>query len=166
MLIEADKRSPRYAQRLTYAQSEKDRFWVPQNVYIIGMMNTADRSLALIDYALRRRFIFFELGPQFDNPAFRNRLAEAGVPASLAERIITRIARVNEEIIADEKNLGRGFAIGHSYFCPGESEDGLTEEEWDKWYREVVENEVMPLLDEYWFDDPQKAQEMREVLLN
>jgi 5-methylcytosine-specific restriction protein B len=165
MLIEADKRSARYAQRLAYAESGSDRFWVPQNVYIIGMMNTADRSLALIDYALRRRFIFFELRPQFDNPAFRDLLADAGVPELLAERIITRMLLVNEEIIGDEKNLGRGFAIGHSYFCPGESEDGLAEDQWDGWYRAVVENEVIPLLDEYWFDNPQKAQQMRDILL-
>lgn len=149
MLIEADKRSPTYAQRLTYALSETHCFWVPHNVYVIGMMNTADRSLAIIDYALRRRFIFFALEPEFENPAFLGLLADAGVPAHLAEKIITRATRVNEEIVADEKKPGAGFAIGHSVFCPGESEDGLTEDQWDGWYKGVVENEIVPLIEEY-----------------
>ena len=58
MQIEADKRKKQYAIKLTYSNEDDERFFVPENVYLIGCMNTADRSLAIVDYALRRRFRF------------------------------------------------------------------------------------------------------------
>ncbi len=147
MLIEADKRSEDYAVSLTYSD---ERFHVPANVHILGMMNTADRSLALVDYALRRRFAFETLEPAFGSKdgkkAFRKFIEKKNGESSLAERIIKRMAELNQKIRADSE-LGPGFQIGHSYFVPS---DGDTPSE--DWYQRVVETQVAPLLREYWFD--------------
>src|SRR5262249_11616472 len=118
MLLEADKRGPEFGISLTYSESGEERFSVPENVYLIGLMNTADRSLAMIDYALRRRFGFAELKPEFGSPAFRTHLEARGVPGDLVERIVERLSELNALICADDKNLGRGYLIGHSFFCP------------------------------------------------
>ncbi len=154
MLIENDKRGSRFAVPLTYKPDS--RFYVPRNVYIIGMMNTADRSIAIIDYALRRRFCFIEIEPAFNTAAFKEHLVRAGLESSLIEKIISRIGYINEKIASDS-NLGKGFRIGHSYFCyPSTNED---------WYRSVIEYEINPLIEEYWFDDEGKAQEYKDYLL-
>jgi 5-methylcytosine-specific restriction endonuclease McrBC GTP-binding regulatory subunit McrB len=116
LLIEPDKRSPEWATKLAYAPAAEERFYVPPNVYLLGMMNTADRSLSLVDYALRRRFAFVTLRPEYGSNKFRQHLLEKGVGAELADRIIERMISVNEEIAADQTNLGPGFCIGHSFF--------------------------------------------------
>ena len=116
LLIEPDKRSPEWATKLAYAPAAEERFYVPPNVYLLGMMNTADRSLSLVDYALRRRFAFVTLRPEYGSNKFRQHLLEKGVGAELADRIIERMTSVNEEIAADQTNLGPGFCIGHSFF--------------------------------------------------
>ena len=160
MLIEADKRGPEYAVPLTYSP-EAEPFHVPPNLYLIGMMNTADRSLAMVDYALRRRFAFNRLPPAFGTDQFSNFLNALGVDEDLVDKIVARFSALNERIRADRKNLGPGFEIGHSFFCPGEDEEGLDE----SWYEAIVRREIEPLLREYWFDRPDHVDgEIRALL--
>lgn len=132
-------------------------FSVPENVYLIGMMNTADRSLALMDYALRRRFGFFEMRPGFDSEGFRAYGAELHSPKF--DALIQAVKALNQAI-ADDPSLGRGFCIGHSYFCGG---DGT-----DEWLESVVEYDLLPTLGEYWYDDEDTrrrwAQRLREAV--
>lgn len=154
MLIEGDKRSEDYAVTLTYSDT---RFHVPENIFILGMMNTADRSLALVDYALRRRFAFETLEPAFGHPAFEKYLTEKGADPELVRRISERMGKLNETICND-KELGSGFQIGHSYFVPGNGDKPS-----DHWYKHVVDTRIAPLLREYWFDAPEDVE--REVQL-
>lgn len=151
MLIENDKRG----ESLTLTYSDKE-FYVPSNLYIIGMMNTADRSLAIIDYALRRRFCFIELNPAFDNYLFREKLLLEGASDSLVNKIISRIGNLNKEI-ENDKTLGKGFRIGHSYFCNYENNKN--------WYDDIIKYEIDPLLREYWFDEEEKAESYIDYLL-
>lgn len=156
MLIESDKRG-KYQVPLTYSDKDDVPFSVPDNLYIIGTMNTADRSLAIVDYALRRRFRFISLQPKF-NVLFTSFLKAKGVSDPLIQKITNRINVLNATIKAD-KNLGEGFLIGHSYFC-----NSFTTDE-DEWYRGIVKYEIAPLLEEYWFDDLEKAKKEVELLL-
>lgn len=149
MLIEKDKRGEKI--KLLYSN---EWFTVPQNVRIIGMMNTADRSLALMDYALRRRFAFFDFAPAFSSEGFKNYLAEKN--SQKLESLITVVESLNNTISSDE-SLGDGFRIGHSYFCT----DG---EITDEWLKSVVEYEVIPLIKEYWFDEPTKVRDWSATL--
>ncbi len=160
MLIESDKRGSEYAIRLTYATPDDPPFSVPTNVHLLGLMNTADRSLAMVDYALRRRFVFFTLAPQFQSESFQNFLSALGARTVFVERIVERLTRLNAEIRSDKVNLGEGFVVGHSYFCPEKAP-----RDWDQWYRNVIQYEVGPLLQEYWFDDSIKADEWIDELL-
>lgn len=160
MLIEADKRGPDYAIPLTYSNPSDPRFFVPANLHLIGMMNTADRSLAMVDYALRRRFTFVDLEPQFDTQEFRTFLKNS-VETELIEHIISSMTALNKVIAEDSVNLGSGFRIGHSFFCPQDTEDSLENE----WYEAIVRSEIEPLLKEYWFDAPEKVQEQVNQLL-
>lgn len=146
MLIEADKREEKFALKLTYAEDEEDRFYVPSNLYIIGTMNTADRSLAIVDYALRRRFAFITLQPDYGNN-FRSFLASKGLSAGMVEHICSAVSKVNSKI-KEDINLGEGFQIGHSYFCTF-----ITNEDENKWWNEILSFELKPLLEEIWFDD-------------
>ena len=125
-------------------------FSVPENLYIIGMMNTADRSLAMIDYALRRRFSFFEMEPGFNSEEFQN--YQKSVDNKIFNILIEQIKVLNKEIFED-CSLGRSFRIGHSYFCGRGKSDCTTE-----WMSSVVEFDILPLLSEYWFDEPVKLQ--------
>lgn len=145
MLIEADKRGEKNAMRLLY---KDEQFSVPANMYIIGMMNTADRSLAMIDYALRRRFAFFDMEPAFASDGFRNRQSVTANPKF--DSLISLVELLNRTI-AEDASLGSGFRIGHSYFCTTEIVD-------DIWLSSVVEYELIPLLHEYWFDEPSKVE--------
>jgi MoxR-like ATPase len=156
LLIEHDKRGAVFALPLTYSE---DPFYVPENVYIVGLMNTADRSLALVDYALRRRFVFFDLRPRFDNDRFQQLLRDRGVDDALLQRIVDRMSELNGKIAEDARNLGAGFCIGHSFFCPTESD--VPDEDW---YKAIVRNEIAPLVREYWFDSPDKAKALIERL--
>ena len=158
MLIEADKRGSEYAIPLTYSVTS-DRFSVPDNVHILGLMNTADRSLAMVDYALRRRFAFETLQPAYHTEEFRKCLIEAEVDESLVTRIEDGISAINERI-REDKDLGPGFEIGHSYFVPSGDEDSLDEH----WFRTIVETQIEPLLREYWFDRPEIVDAMLETL--
>ncbi len=121
-------------------------FCVPERLCIIGMMNTADRSLAMIDYALRRRFSFFDMEPGFDSEGFLK--YQESFDNDTFDRLISEIKNLNKEITND-KYLGKGFCIGHSYFCGAE-------ECTDEWMREIVDYDILPMIDEYWFDDNDK----------
>ena len=153
MLIEADKRGSEYAIPLTYTE---DKFYVPENVYIIGTMNTADRSLAMIDYALRRRFCFVNIKPAFDNLNFKGYLESKS--GELSKIIIEKMTSLNEDI-ENDLSLGWGFSIGHSYFCI--DKDTITEED----YKNIINYEILPLLSEYWIDDNSKLMEWKRKLL-
>lgn len=144
MLIEKDKREKEL--RLLYSN---ELFSVPKNIYIIGMMNTADRSLALIDYALRRRFAFFELEPALKSEKFIAKMAEYKIDKF--KSLVDCVIKLNDAISEDEA-LGRGFRIGHSYLYSQEKPD-------EGWLKGVVEYELIPLLHEYWFDDRAKVEE-------
>ena len=148
MLIEADKRGPDHSIALTYGDPG-ERFHVPENVHVLGMMNTADRSLAIVDYALRRRFAFETLEPAYGTRRFREYLLEAGVEQDLVDRIDRNLSSLNEAI-SEDKDLGAGFQIGHSYFVPEETAD-------EHWYQGIVDTQIAPLLREYWFDRPEKV---------
>lgn len=155
MLIEADKRGQEL--RLLY---KDELFSIPENLHIIGMMNTADRGLAVLDYALRRRFGFFNMRPAFESPGFTQWQAEVNIPAF--NDLVSVVARLNA-VIAEDLSLGPGFAIGHSYLTRPTS--GKYNE---SWIRSVIEDELIPLLDEYWFDEPEKienwSRDLRAVL--
>lgn len=149
MLIEKDYRG----KKLTLAYNGLP-FSVPKNLYIIGMMNTADRSLALIDYALRRRFSFFAMEPGFGSDGFREYMKS--FDNDTFETLIEKIKDLNFEI-AKDPSLGNGFCIGHSYFCGQEDCS-------DEWMQSVVEYDILPMLEEYWFDEPTKIQKWQNIL--
>jgi 5-methylcytosine-specific restriction protein B len=159
VLIEGDKRGPKWAVPLTYAPREP--FYVPENLFILGLMNTADRSLAMVDYALRRRFAFLDLRPAFDKPELRSYLAAKDVAPELINRILSRMKELNERIRNEKARLGEGFEIGHSFFCPQDADESLDL----KWYQSIVDTEIAPLLREYWFDDLDTAQTLIRRLL-
>ena len=153
MLIESDKRGPKNKLQLLYS---REFFYVPRNVYIIGMMNTADRSLAMLDYALRRRFAFVELSPAFDSEGFR--AYRAGLVNPRFEALVREVESLNR-VIAEDESLGEGFCIGHSYFCNMDA-DTCT----DAAMASIVEYELIPMLKEYWFDEPGKVREWSDRL--
>ena len=157
MLIEGDKRDKRHALKLTYAEDEGDRFYVPPNLHIIGTMNTADRSLAIVDYALRRRFAFVNLTPELGN-SFRAFLRERKVSESLISHICDVVETVNQ-IIRDDINLGHGFQIGHSFFCTKKTDEPET-----LWWNNILKFEIRPLLTEIYFDSPGTVEEMVSLL--
>ena len=148
MLIEADKRGPEHAIALTYS--------VPDNLHLLGLMNTADRSLAIVDYALRRRFAFETLKSAYGTRKFREYLLEAEVDRVLVDRIDRNLSALNERI-RNDKDLGPGFQIGHSYFVPEESAD-------EQWYLGIVDTQIAPLLREYWFDRPEQVDRLVQDL--
>ncbi len=160
MLVEPDKRGKEFSIPLAYASDSDDKFYIPANVHIIGTMNTADRSLAMVDYALRRRFRFITLRPEFSD-TFKQFLTARGAESALVKKVVDRMAALNRQIADDTKDLGPGYQIGHSYFCPG---DGSRPD--DAWFRRVVDSEIVPLLQEYWLDDDRKVQQQREALLS
>ena len=163
MLIEADKRDPAWAVRLAYARGDEPPFHVPANLYLVGAMNTADRSLALVDYALRRRFVFWTVEPAFGSQGFGDHLKKHGVPETMRRRISERLETLNDQVRRDPQ-LGAGFQIGHSYFCRP-PEDLTGDAAWNDWYTNVVRYEIEPLLGEYWFDDTERAKKAVGVLL-
>ena len=155
MLLEADKRGPDFAIPLTYSPAG-ERFAIPANVHVLGLMNTADRSLAIVDYALRRRFAFESLRPAYGTQQYREFLLEADIETGLVDRIVGNLSELNERI-RNDKDLGPGFEIGHSYFVPQESAD-------EQWYLSTVETQIAPLLREYWFDRPELVDALVEKL--
>ena len=159
MLIERDKREAKYAMPLAYSEPGDPSFFVPANVYIVGLMNTADRSLALVDYALRRRFAFVTLKPEFGSPKFKKFLADRGMEEDLVAKLVDCMTQLNSEIAEDKLDLGEGFCIGHSYFCSDDTEIGYD------WIKEVLEYEIQPLLQEYWMESSEKAESKIDDIL-
>ena len=149
MLIEPDKRDRRYEMPLTYASGGNEKFYVPDNLYLIGTMNTADKSLSLVDYALRRRFAFLEMDPGFQSKVFAEVLTKWDISSSMIDKIRSMMRELNQKIEDDSMNLGRGFRIGHSFFVPN-----TKVEDEEKWFQEIIEFEIAPLIEEYWMDDP------------
>ena len=149
MLIERDYRG----EELTLAYKD-EKFSVPENLYIIGMMNTADRSLAMIDYALRRRFSFHEMHPGFQSDGFKN--YQALLDNERFDRLIDKIETLNKSIAKDE-SLGVGFELGHSYFCGQDYVD-------DTWLKQVVKYDILPMLKEYWFDNRPEVKKWEDEL--
>lgn len=147
MLIEADKRKEEFAIKLTYSDENDERFYVPDNVYLIGCMNTADRSLAIVDYALRRRFRFCPIVPEF-NHAFRDFMVSKGISMEHAKQIIDKVKAANE-VIAE---IDRGLEIGHSYFCHTDQCDDFY-----TWWEDICEYELFPYIREVCFDDDDKC---------
>jgi hypothetical protein len=160
LLIESDKRGSTWKTRLAYATDGDEDFYVPDNLFILGMMNTADRSLSLVDYALRRRFAFVAMEPLYGAAKFRAHLEAHGIPEGVINRIVNGMGELNQAIETDRTNLGPGFRIGHSFFTPSRTVDDP-----EAWYRRIVETEIHPLLEEYWFDAPEMADQWRDQLL-
>ena len=161
MLIENDKRGKEHAVPLVYRNADEPRFYVPGNLYILGLMNLADRSLAMVDYALRRRFAFITLKPQFQSELYKHWLEDREMDSELIELVINRLSKLNEEILSDPL-LGGNYQVGHSYFCPrGDDFSGLTR----SWYENIIRTEIIPLLEEYWFDNREKVEDMQRRLL-
>ena len=169
MLIEPDKRDSAHAIELQHRRHMEGKgsnlgdesFYVPPNIYIVGTMNLADRSLTGMNIAMRRRFAFFDLRPRFDSKRFREWLNDRKMPIDLRNRICEKMESLNK-VIQNDPSLGENYAIGHSFFCP----DGDGEiDDWKKWHQSVVDQEIRPLLKEYWFDDPEKADDQADKLL-
>jgi 5-methylcytosine-specific restriction protein B len=159
-LLEDTKRSPSEAIELAYRRGDEQGVYVPKNLYVIGTMNVADRSLAIVDLALRRRFAFVDLEPRLGQ-AWRTWCSKRGLDETMLSEIEARIGALNLEI-ASTVSLGPQFRIGHSYVTPDMDTrvpDGRV------WFRARVETEIGPLLDEYWYDAPERAKEARAKLL-
>lgn len=153
MLIEADKRGEEYNVKLSYSHED---FHVPENLYIIGLMNTADRSLAIIDYALRRRFVFYTVQPGFKTESFK--AYQERLESVHFDKLIEAVDQLNEEVIKEDRTLGKDYQIGHSFFCnldPVKMKNGEDKRELEM----IIECEIEPLLYEYWFDQDEKAAE-------
>jgi hypothetical protein len=157
LLIENDKRGPDYSLRLPYGKST-ERFWLPENLYLIGMMNTADRSLAMVDYALRRRFCFFDIAPAFTTESMVKHLENLLNDRALAGEVLAVMKGINAQIVETSSGLGRGFEIGHSYFCsrPDNYQPHL-------WLNDIFEFEIEPLLKEYWPGDEDRLAQLRTL---
>lgn len=147
MLIEPDKRGSKHALSLAYSRSADERFSVPPNVYLVGTMNTADRSLSIVDYALRRRFAFVSMKPGFETSAFKKALENQGIPQSIVAKVRSAMSSLNQ-LISAEPTLGNGYCIGHSFFTPVEPVVNP-----EQWYHDIIDYEISPLLEEYFYDD-------------
>lgn len=160
-LIEADKRNPDNGMRLAYPRGNES-FFVPSNLHIIGTMNVADRSLAIVDMALRRRFAFIETKPSFGDD-WTQYVSGLGYELELLESYGERMRTLNETITNDSA-LGRQYCIGHSFFTPSKerAETGLDTQQW---WRRIVETDIRPLLEEYWFDRSEVAEQSIKQLL-
>lgn len=160
-LLEADKRTPNEALELSYRRADSERIYIPANLYVIGTMNIADRSLALVDLALRRRFAFINLQPLLGERWRRWVNQEFKLDENILLDIERRIIQLNTKITEDT-SLGAQFQIGHSYVTPPL---GANINDAKAWFRQIVENEIIPLLEEYWFDAPGKIREAENILL-
>ena len=160
-LLEVDKRSPEEALALSYPRDDSERVHIPPNLHVIGTMNVADRSLALVDFALRRRFAFIDLEPTFGE-RWRNWVGEqCQIDTMFLANVEERLESLNETITEDN-TLGPQFRVGHSVVTPP---GGTRVGDSQKWFRQLVETEIGPLLGEYWFDDQDKARSECEKLL-
>ena len=160
-LLEVDKRSSKEALALNYPMNSTERIHIPSNLHVIGTMNVADRSLALVDFALRRRFAFVDLDPIF-GVRWRNWVSKnCRIDTTFLADVKQRLSALNETI-SEDRMLGPQFRVGHSFVTPA---TGTIVSDPREWFRQVVNTEIGPLLGEYWFDDPDKARSEREKLL-
>ena len=159
MLIESDKRGPEWAVPLAYADKEDAKFHVPENVHILGLMNTADRSLAMVDYALRRRFAFVDVGPGFGTPQFTAFIKQRGATDELAAHR-ARHGRAQSGHRARPRQSRAGLLHRAQLLLHRHQRSGATPE----WYEDVIESEILPLLREYWFDDEARVREWERKL--
>jgi len=159
-LLEADKRTPEEAMQLTYSR-EGELVHIPSNLYVIGTMNIADRSLALVDLAFRRRFAFINLMPLYNDTWFDWVCTNKAISTEILQIIRQQMVRLNKSISEDER-LGEQFQIGHSFFTPAKGQD-ITDAK--QWYLQTIQSEIAPLLQEYWYDAPHKAKEHIAVLM-
>lgn len=158
-LLEASKRNPQEALELTYG-NEKG-FYIPDNLYVIGTMNIADRSLAMVDFALRRRFAFFDLKPNFDDEWLEYMKDKSGISEEKLQKWQNCMIELNKKI-SDDQALGPAFTIGHSYLTTSQS---IKDDQADKWFTTIVKTEIMPLLEEYWFRGTEQIKEAKDILL-
>ena len=156
MLIESDKRAPRYALKLTYSEEGSPKFYVPENIYIIGCMNTADRSIAIVDYALRRRFAFCQIDPELGE-SFKAYL-NTELSREFVDKICNKLNRVNS-IIRESASLGKGLEIGHSYLCQISSVEDESE-----WWQSICKYELFPYLQEICFENEDLYHELCHIL--
>lgn len=171
-LIEVDKREEKYAVKLGLASNGSYDFWIPENVYVLATMNTADRSIALVDYALRRRFAFFTLKPAYGSPKFKAWLLNQLAPSnddlnstvdpstSIVDQIVAAMSKINEQI-TDAKSFGGGYAIGHSFFCNFDPRALVPA---PKWADEVFRQEIVPLIDEYCVEHPSLEKQLKKLV--
>ncbi len=152
---------PSEALELCYRRVDGERVFIPGNLYVIGTMNIADRSIALVDLALRRRFAFIDLEPKLGKTWHDWVHRQCGIDSEVLSEIEKRILALNEEIAADT-TLGHQFRIGHSYVTPP---IGIPITDAHEWFRQVVQTEIGPLLAEYWFDNLDKARKAQQRLL-
>ena len=160
-LLEADKRTPDESLELSYGTDEDKRVYIPENLFVIGTMNIADRSLALVDLALRRRFAFIELEPQLNERWEQWLQTRLNITASDLSEVKHRMNQLNQSI-SDDPMLGKQFRIGHSYVTPANVDKDTQVK---AWFMEVAKTEILPLLQEYYFDAPEKAQEQYQQLI-
>ena len=160
-LIESDKRSESEAVEVAYPRHDGERIHVPSNLYIIGTMNIADRALALMDLALRRRFAFVTLEPVLDGRWVEWCVGKVGFNQEVVRKVGNALSSLNEQIAFD-RSLGAQYRIGHSYVTPPADE---VAEDGKEWFRQAIVSGIGPLLHEYWFENPETAKEQLEKLL-
>ena len=161
-LLEADKRNSDEALKLAHSTSDAEKVYIPPNVYVIGTMNVADRSIALVDLALRRRFAFVDLEPVFGE-VWRNWVHEqCGIPNDFLASVERRMTTLNQRI-ENDRSLGSQFCVGHSYVTPAPE---IHIDDPVEWFRDVIDTEIGPLLDEYWFDNATEAEKAKSELLS
>jgi hypothetical protein len=160
-LLEHDKRGPEHALQLAGSSVSDDAFYIPDNLFVLGMMNTADRSLAMVDYALRRRFAFEDVPPAWHGDRLTQHLREhRRLDEGFVARLVAQMAVLNQ-VIAEDRDLGPGYRVGHSHVAAGGPVEDLAE-----WWRDVVHGDIGPLLREMWFDRRKVADQHVERLLN
>ena len=159
-LLEDSKRSHEDAVELAYKKHSAERVYIPDNLYVIGTMNIADRSLALVDLALRRRFAFVTLQPHLGPLWLSWCVTQVGMSPETANAISDRMTALNDMIAAD-RTLGAQFRIGHSYVTP---RLGQRISDAEAWFLDVIATEITPLLEEYWFDAPDKVEDAKAIL--
>ena len=139
--------------QITLTYNPESPFYIPPNLYLIGTMNTADRSLALIDYALRRRFSFISLEPQYE--IVRRLVKSTEVDIDL---LLRNFERMNRDV-ATNSALGPDFQVGHSYLL---RHPDLTAAK----LRQVWSFDIEPLLREYYFDAPEQLPRLRNIFFD
>lgn len=161
-LLEADKRNPDESMTLCYSHTDEEPVYIPENLFVIGTMNIADRSLSIVDFALRRRFAFIDLYPELGDPWKKWLEENYNFSLETLDEIQKKLVDLNNEL-AKDSSLGKQFQIGHSYVTPPQ---GLEIEDGKSWFKQVVKTEILPLLEEYWFDSPDKVEDQEKKLLD